>query len=306
MTKKIGLIGCGNWGKYILRDLVALGCEVSVVARSENALQNAVQYQAKAVFDSVEHLPIQDGYVVCTTSVTHYEIIQELTAKNPKTPIFVEKPLCTSVLEAQQLSQKLPDTLFVMDKWRYHTGILALKDLIQSEKYGKVIHISTKRLSRGTIHPDADTIWHLAPHDIAIAYELLGYLPEPAFARLDITHHEIRGMTACLGHSPCVWIEVGDRHHKHFREVKVFFENAIVTLSDAYSEQLEIYNTQQLEHNQIPVYEYLPFEIRMPLFDELAAFVEFLGGGPAPKSSVSEGKMIVETIEKLKTLAQRQ
>ena len=128
--KKIGLIGCGNWGKYILRDLVSLDCQVSVVARSEKALQNAAQYGAKAVFDSVENLPIQEGYVICTPAITHFDIIQRLTAKAPKTPIFVEKPLCINVLEAQQLSQQLPDTLFVMDKWRYHRGILALKELI--------------------------------------------------------------------------------------------------------------------------------------------------------------------------------
>jgi phosphoglycerate dehydrogenase-like enzyme len=26
----IGLAGCGNWGRYILRDLLSLGCEVHV------------------------------------------------------------------------------------------------------------------------------------------------------------------------------------------------------------------------------------------------------------------------------------
>ena len=305
MMKKIGLIGCGNWGKYILRDLVSLGCEVSVVARSEKALQNAAQYGAKAVFDLVENLPVQEGYVVCTPAVTHFDIIQKLTAKAPKTPIFVEKPMCNNVQEAEYLAKQLPDTLFVMDKWRYHRGILALKELIQSEKYGKVNSISTKRLSRGTIHPDADTIWHLAPHDVAIVYELLGYLPDPAFARLDTTQDEIRGMTACLGHSPCVWIEVSDRHHKHFREVKVFFENAIATLSDAYSEQLAIYATSALNPQQTPIYEYVSFEVQMPLFDELTAFIHFLEGGIAPKSSAAEGKMVVETIEKLKTMFQQ-
>jgi Trk K+ transport system NAD-binding subunit len=33
----VGLVGCGRWGRHILRDLVALGCEVHVVARSEES-----------------------------------------------------------------------------------------------------------------------------------------------------------------------------------------------------------------------------------------------------------------------------
>ena len=38
---KIGLVGCGRWGKHILRDLVALGCDVTVVARSTVSRERA-------------------------------------------------------------------------------------------------------------------------------------------------------------------------------------------------------------------------------------------------------------------------
>ena len=76
-------------------------------------------------------------------------------------------------------------------------------------------------------------------------------------------------------------------------------------MSDAYSEQLEIYATSVLNPKQTPIYEYVPFELKMPLFDELTAFIQFLEGGIAPKSSAAEGKMVVETIEKLKTMSQQ-
>ena len=35
----VGLVGCGNWGRHILRDLVSLGCEVPVVARSPESVR---------------------------------------------------------------------------------------------------------------------------------------------------------------------------------------------------------------------------------------------------------------------------
>ena len=303
--KRIGLIGCGSWGRYVLRDLVALNCEVSVVAINKNSLQNAIQFKANAIFDSIDALPPQEGYVVCTPAGTHFEVIQQLVQKSSQVPIFVEKPMCNNTQEAEYLAKQLPNTLFVMDKWRYHNGVLALRDLIASKKYGNVVNISTKRLSKGTIHPDADTIWHLAPHDVAIVYELLGYLPEPSFARLDITHGELRGMTACLGKNPFAMIEVSDRHTAHYREIKVFFEDAIVVFSDGYSTVLTVYKTHQLDPNQEVKYEEaIPFELKMPLYDELDSFIKHLNGGPPPKSNANEGAMTVKIISQLKAMAQ--
>ena len=37
----VGLVGCGNWGRHILRDLVSLGCEVPVVVRSQESKARA-------------------------------------------------------------------------------------------------------------------------------------------------------------------------------------------------------------------------------------------------------------------------
>ena len=38
---EVGLVGCGNWGRHILRDLVALGCRTTVVARSQESRARA-------------------------------------------------------------------------------------------------------------------------------------------------------------------------------------------------------------------------------------------------------------------------
>lgn len=43
---KIGLVGCGNWSRHILRDLKTLGCHVSVVARSEESRSRAERGEA--------------------------------------------------------------------------------------------------------------------------------------------------------------------------------------------------------------------------------------------------------------------
>src|SRR5271167_2534302 len=65
VTPHIGLVGCGNWGRYILRDLKGLGCRVTVVAVSPQTRQNAEKFGADHIQDSVEEFAAGvDGFVV--------------------------------------------------------------------------------------------------------------------------------------------------------------------------------------------------------------------------------------------------
>lgn len=57
----IGLVGCGRWGKFILRDLVTLGCNVVVVARSERSRVNAHECGAASIVRSLDELPAVAG-----------------------------------------------------------------------------------------------------------------------------------------------------------------------------------------------------------------------------------------------------
>ncbi len=58
---RIGLVGCGNWGRLILRDLLALGCEVAVAVPSEESRAAARDGGAALVVDAVDHLPAVSG-----------------------------------------------------------------------------------------------------------------------------------------------------------------------------------------------------------------------------------------------------
>ena len=49
----VGLVGCGRWGVHILRDLRALGCDVPVVARSDESVARAREGGASAVVADV-------------------------------------------------------------------------------------------------------------------------------------------------------------------------------------------------------------------------------------------------------------
>lgn len=55
--RNIGLVGCGHWGRHILRDLVTLGRRVTVVARSAESRKRASEGGAAAIVEGVEALP---------------------------------------------------------------------------------------------------------------------------------------------------------------------------------------------------------------------------------------------------------
>ncbi len=143
-------MGCGAWGRYILRDLVSLGCEVPVVARSERSVANAREGGAATIVGSIEELPEVAGVVVATPTSSHAEVVEE--ALGLGVPVYVEKPLTDDAAAAERLAAQAPDRLFVMDKWRYHPGVEALAELARSDELG----------ARGRPPHDADRLGQLA------------------------------------------------------------------------------------------------------------------------------------------------
>ena len=107
----IGLIGCGNWGRNILRDLIQLHCQVCVADIDSEARSRATANGAFEVVSRWDELPDCDGYVVAVP-------IPELTAVTSdllkfKKPIFSEKTLCLSMNDFELLRERGEQTMFL-------------------------------------------------------------------------------------------------------------------------------------------------------------------------------------------------
>ena len=195
----VALVGCGNWGRYILRDLVALDCRVTVVAREESTKAAAVDGGAIGVVGSVAGLPPVDGIVVATPTTTHAEVAEEALERG--VPVFVEKPMTDDADDAERLAAAAPDRLFVMDKWRYHPGVELLGEIARSGELGRVVGLRTTRVGWGNPH-DVDAVWILAPHDLSIAVEILGSVPPPRSAVAFSLDGGPRRSSECSASSP--------------------------------------------------------------------------------------------------------
>jgi len=295
----VGLVGCGRWGRHILRDLVALGCEVHVVARSEESRSRAREVGAAAIVPDVESLPALDGAVVATTTSTHAAVIEQLLER--EVPVFTEKPLSDDAAAAARLAERAPDRLFVMDKWRYHAGVRELATIAREERLGRVSRVITIRIGWGNPHDDVDPVWVLAPHDLSIALEVMGALPEPRSATAQMLDGRIVGLSAVLA-SDGWWqtLEVSARSPARTRRVELQCEDGVAVLGGGWDEHVAIFRGGEMDAPEETRIE-TPGEL--PLLAELRAFVEHLGGGPPPKSSAADGAAIVSTLAELRRLA---
>jgi predicted dehydrogenase len=133
---QIGQIGCGHWGRYVLRDLLLLGTDVHLVEKSTESKER-LRNEGYSVCDTLNDLPEVDAYVIVSPTSTHAELISQIIDQNK--PIFCEKPLCNSYEDAQKLNTHNNKDIFIMDKWHYHAGIIELGKIVKSGELGKVI-----------------------------------------------------------------------------------------------------------------------------------------------------------------------
>jgi predicted dehydrogenase len=280
LTVRVGVVGCGRWGANVLRDLVAIGTDVTAADREPRRRDHARAAGARHVVALAHELPECDGYVVVTPASTHRNVCEELLARG--TSVFVEKPPCGRLADVEALAQIGDDRLFVMHKWRYHAGVRALADVARSGRLGTVLRLETIRAGPEHLPPDVDVLWHLGPHDLSIAVEILGGVApvhdasgsrdaDGRLTRCDATMRPAAGpehrMTLALGvpnRVRCVTV-VGTEGSAVLERP----DSSVVALSTVGGPQA------------------IPIPTTMPLAEELRVFVEYLGGGPPPVSSMA-------------------
>lgn len=293
----IGLIGVGRWGRHVARDLVTLGAQVTAVCRSEQSATLAREAGVNELIGTVDELTDVDGVIICTPTVTHADVIESVAGL--QVPVFVEKPMAEDPTRARRLVQLLGERLFVMDKWRYHGGVLHIVEVARSGRLGEVQGLRTRRLEPSIPHDDVDASWILMPHELSIAIELFGAALEPltvtaAFHGDSIVHLEALMRGAQGG--PWHLTEISSIAPCTARELVVICERGTLSLPDSFADYVLLREFGGVE-------ERLPVSTEMPLKLEVKAFLNHLNGGPPPVSSAAEGLRTVELIDQMRHMA---
>jgi len=302
MAARILQVGCGHWGKNVLRDLVELGTSVTVLARSEATAERARAGGAAAVVGTVEEAGDVDGAVVVTPAPHHAEAVEGLAPLG--VPIFCEKPLVTDPADGRRLLELCDGRLFVMHKWRWHPGIEALARLTSDGTLGEPDGVRTHRLGWGPFHFRVDSVDTLAPHDLSIALAVLGELPPVAVARGSRYPGLEGGWADCSAllvrdGGPYVELACSSVSAHRLRRVEVIGSAGSATLADPEAPEVQV-----LVHggdlDREPERDVVPLEREWPLLRELRDFVAHCEGGPPPRATGAEGVAVVQAIAELR------
>ncbi|MBI3178821.1 MAG: Gfo/Idh/MocA family oxidoreductase, partial [Deltaproteobacteria bacterium] len=178
---RIAVLGCGWWGKNLVRNFHALGvlrrvCDPAPEGRAK-AQELAPRADVSADLDQAL-APDIDGVVIATPAETHYALAKR--ALEAGRDVFCEKPLALDYSEAQELvtlAQQRGRMLMVGHVLEYHPAVSALRALVASGDLGGLQYIYSNRLNLGKIRREENILWSFAPHDVAVILRLMDAMP---------------------------------------------------------------------------------------------------------------------------------
>jgi len=178
----VAVVGCGYWGKNLVRNMHALGALSAVVDSTESgraiAKKAAPGVAVHSDLDSVIKDNVIKAVMIATPAETHFELAKLCLSAGKD--VFVEKPLTVVVGQAKELvdlAQRSCRILMVGHLLEYHPAILKLQSLIKADELGSVHYIMSNRVNLGKIRTEENALWSFAPHDIAVILRLVGQMP---------------------------------------------------------------------------------------------------------------------------------
>lgn len=179
--KYVAVVGCGYWGKNLVRNFAELGVLRAICDANPETLDAfKEQYGTKGVTEFYEILAMPDvsAIVVATPAATHASLVIQALAAGKD--VFVEKPLALTLedaLEIQAIAQKYDRLLMVGHLLEYHPALIKLRSLVNEGKLGKLQYLYSNRLSTGKVRAEENVLWSFAPHDICAILGCVGQLP---------------------------------------------------------------------------------------------------------------------------------
>ena len=140
------LVGCGKIAAKHLRALEALGDQIEVVGAVDpdpKARQWVEEALGTRGYESLEELLEQGEEIklVGLASPTGLHPEQALVCAEAGVDVLMEKPLGTSLLEAEEMVRRVEELgrkLFVVKQLRFHPLFLALREALREGRFGRV------------------------------------------------------------------------------------------------------------------------------------------------------------------------
>lgn len=176
----VAVVGCGYWGKNVVRSFAQLGALSAVVDPFPAAAEReaAAHGVAARSWDEVLADPAITAISLATPAELHFD--QAMAALNAGKDVLVEKPIALTAAEGEGLQAAANAggrVLMVGHLLQYHPAFEALLDLVKSGRLGKLRYAHSNRLSMGKFRLEENVLWSFAPHDVSMLLALFGEAP---------------------------------------------------------------------------------------------------------------------------------
>jgi UDP-2-acetamido-3-amino-2,3-dideoxy-glucuronate N-acetyltransferase len=306
---KVAVVGCGHWGKNLVRNFVELGALVAINdPNSELAAQISTQYNVPALgFEAILDGDC-DGVVIAAPAPLHASLSQEAFAAGKH--VYVEKPLAMTLEEADAMIDAAAQAnrqLMVGHLLQYHPVFARLRDMVKSGTFGDLQYIYSNRLSLGKIRSEEDVVWSFAPHDISMILSLAGRDAKTVNCEAsdilqsgisDTANIHITFEDGLKGHVFCSWL-----HPCKEQKLIVIGDKAMAVFDDTmnWEQKLAIYDhaidmdaTPPVPQKSEVRYEKVPQG--EPLRAECQYFLDLIDGQADPLTDGAEGRRVLQIL----------
>jgi UDP-2-acetamido-3-amino-2,3-dideoxy-glucuronate N-acetyltransferase len=308
---QVGVVGCGYWGKNLVRNFHQLGalravCDLDGARARELGAKYGVE--AVADLDQLLSMPHLRAIAIAAPAALHFQIGRKVLLAGKD--VFIEKPLALTLDEAQQLidlASHFKQTLMVGHLLQYHPAVIELKRLITQGDLGRIQYICSNRLNLGKLRTEENILWSFAPHDVSAILYLLGEVPTGVAAHgschltpsvADVTTTHFRFASGVAAHIFVSWL-----HPFKEQKLVVVAERKMAVFDDTEAERkLVLYRHQVDWLDRTPVARRADGEVVMlpeqePLHRECGHFLDCVRDRTTPRTDGQEGLRVLRVLD---------
>jgi UDP-2-acetamido-3-amino-2,3-dideoxy-glucuronate N-acetyltransferase len=312
MERNIGVIGCGYWGKNLVRNFHELGALHYICDIDESQINSLREkYPDVEISLNCEDLltdPRVKAVAIATPAASHFILAREALLADKD--VFVEKPLALNYKDGENLvslAREKKRILMVGHVLEYHPAIIKLKELVDKGELGNIKYIYSNRLNLGKFRTEENILWSFAPHDISIILGLLGEMPTEVTAhganylepdKADVTITNMAFPSGVRAHIFVSWL------HPYKEQKLIVIGGKKMALFDNVNSQgkLYLYNHKIDWVDRIPVprpenAQILELEDEEPLKRECKHFLDCLMTRRVPKTDGMSGLSVLKILE---------
>lgn len=309
---RVAVIGCGAWGRNIVRCFAQLGALEAVVDNNADTIESLVALfgcRAMSVGQALA-APDIDAVVIATPPSGHKDLALAAIARGKH--VFIEKPVTLDHAEAVAIVAAARDASRVMMTGhilQFHPAYRKLKELVGAGALGRLQRINANRLNLGAVRREEDALWCLAPHDVSMTLGLTGAAPDhiDAHGEGHLRDAIADAVTLRLGFAggEMALIHVSWLHPYKEHRLSVIGSQAMAVFDDTlpWERKLQLYphqvsldgaNPQVVRAEPVPV----GIEQNEPLLAECAHFLACIRDGSEPITGPTEALAVMDVLER--------